>query len=1112
MSTKPLEQEMRLKWDAAQMRKLKQALRSVSGTGEKGFKKADKEASRLEKTLGRLKLAAIGFVSSLGFGAAITAIGRVNGQLEQMRVAFNVMVGDAKKGGKVLKDIFDFTETTPFQFDDVAQAGRVLLAMGGDAATLRDELKLVGDVAAGTGQNIVEIASIFGKIRAKQRLTAEEMMQLAERGVPIYEELEKITGKSGEALNKLVEQGKIRFPALEQVFRNLTSEGGKFNNMMEMQSKTFLGMVSTMKDMGLAAFRESTGKLFGLLKTDLEAIKKRIEDMRKSGEMQTFTSEVALALKGFYEALKTSIGFLIKYRSEIVSIGRAYLIYRGALIGITVAQKVYNGVLYASRLALIAYRHSTLAAKIATNGFKAALAGTGIGAIAIGIGLLTEAIIRFRTNTELSTERLDSFRTALANARSEMAELNDEALRAKDIELRGRMTEATLAHARLLQEQKLLKGRMPSGTERVVTSVGQGVGLQGTLGYGSTTGLSASQIKDKQRLEEVNDEIDEQISLIGSLTAAQSALFDEQKRREEELESGSSGGGGNEKLDFTAKKKLKLSNPVLVALESVFSGATGDFEAKMNELRVKLARGIISEDEFNAQARKVAEEFRDEFAFMLDAGKAGVVGGVNFAEILGRDLTEEELRALREAYLDAFGDVNGVLKETEEKTEDIKDKTKTLVTTVRSIKSAVNGVRQMANSFGILGDELNRVVDGALNTADAFASIIETRGLIGADELSGSAATASLVSGYVGVATSVISMIGGSLGRSGKDQVEAIKENTRRIEKAIGELAETARYGEDGAITGEDAYQIALAMVDAQNAARDPEWDSSTWTVRGGQNLGTSFNNLFDLMEEIGIDTSGFRNRFSRLRSAVFSASDQGFFEDAMKDLGDFWRDLQMMITPLITNLGGFNAATVSGLIGQGSFLRSYGGASDDDLFRTFIEGLGNIEGISGDMRAFLADLAESADPSTSAGRAAIEAAIQAVAQAISRGEFSYGALDVGEVDDILSFLSSLLSGGGSSEEDEFTRSVQIARSITEIQANELVAIQETALMYLRDIRNSLVQGPSPFTKTGGGGSIQRSGGFGDVYLTIESGSSVDETMARIENKLREAERSGLYL
>ena len=1098
---------MRLKWDAAQMRKLKQALRSVSGEGAKGFKKADKEASRLQKTLGRLKLAAIGFISSLGFGAALTAIGRVNGQLEQMRVAFNVMVGDAKKGGKVLQDIFAFTETTPFQFDDVAQAGRVLLAMGGDAATLRDELKLVGDVAAGTGQNIVEIASIFGKIRAKQRLTAEEMMQLAERGVPIYEELEKITGKSGEAMNKLVEQGKIRFPVLEQVFRNLTGEGGKFNNMMEMQSKTFLGMVSTMKDMGLAAFRESTGKLFELLKTDLEAIKTRIEEMRKNGDMEAFTSQVALGLKRFYEALKTSIGFLIKYRSEIVSIGRAYLIYRGALIGITIAQNVYNGILYASRLALIAYRHSTIAATIATNGFKAALAGTGVGAIAIGIGLLTEAIIRFRTNTELSTERMDDFRTALADARSEMAELNDEALRSKDIELRGRMTEATLGHAAALLRKKQLSEKQAELSRRIDAGT-----TAGNWGFTRNRDANAALVEFQRNLPEVeavSEEVEKFFQEITDLAAAQQALGDELSLRSRV---NSDSGGGNDKLDFSTAKKFKIANPVLTALEEAFGSRTGDFEAKMNELRIKLARGVISEDEFKVQARKVAEAFRDQFAFMLDAGEAGIIGDTNFAEILGRDLTEEELRALREAYLDAFGDVKGVLKDTEETTEDVKDKTKALITTLRSIKSAVNGVRQMASSFGILGDELNRVVDGALNTADAFASIIETRGLIASGDLTRSAATASLVSGYVGVATSVISMIGGSLGKSGKDQTEAIKENTRRIEKAIGELAEAARYGEDSRITGDDAYNIALAMVDAQNATREPSWDPSTWTVSGAGGISPAFESLFDLMDEIGIDTSGFRNRLNRLRSDVTTAPDQGFFEDAMSDLSNFWNELQGMLTPLIGNLGGYNSSTVSGLIGQGSFLRSFGGASEDDLFRSFIEGLGNIEGISGDMRGFLEDLADAADPSTSAGRSAIEAAIQAVARAVSRGEFQYGSLDVGEVDDILSFLTSLLTGSDAGAEDEFTRSVQIARSITEIQANELVAIQETALMYLRDIRDSLTQSPAPFAKTGGGGRVQRSGGFGDVYLTIESGSNVEETMARIEDKLREAERSGVYI
>lgn len=1104
--TKPLEQEMRLKWNAVEVRKLKDSLKGASKAGEEGFKKTDKEASKLEKTLGRMKTAAIGFITSLGFGAAITAIGRVNGQLEQMRVAFNVMLGDAKKGGAVLKDIFDFTETTPFQFDEVAQAGRTLLAMGGNAANLKDELKLVGDVAAGTGQSIVEIASIFGKIRAKQRLTAEEMMQLAERGVPIYEELEKITGQSGEAMNKLVETGKIRFPILEQVFRNLTSEGGKFAGMMEMQSKTFLGMVSTLKDMGLAGFREATGRLFELLKSDIEGLKKRIEEMRSNGELEAWTQRVAHGLNELYQTIKLVVGWLIQNREAILSLARAYVAYRVALVGISAAQAVYNGVMIAGRvavnayrLALVAYRHATIAAKIATNSLKAAMAGSGIGLLAVAVGMAAEAIWRFTRNTEDSFETVDIYRQKLAEARGEMEKMTEAELKNAEAKAYS-ATMQELKNRALLSSELIDAEREKKREEANLRELNK----RSRLPVVSTEALTAA----NDEVDRINDALEKSRLLVVEYTAEWEAA----RQLLERFRAGENPGKDPYVFDPTAggkPAKLKLENPVLVALEEVFGSATGDFEAKMNELRIKLARGIISEEEFRDQARKVAEEFRDQFAFMLDAGNAGVIGDVNFAEILGRDLTESELRALREAYLEAFGDVKKVLDDTEEKTEDLKDKTKALVTTVRSIKSAVNGVRQMANAFGFLGDKVNQTLDGLMNTADAITSIYETRALIAEGELKGGAATASLVSGYVGVASSVVGMLSGIFKRSSKDQVDATKENTRRIEKAIEELAQSLRFGED--LSGEDIAEIASALLVAGGFASGASWDD--------ENLAPQFNasatrqyldNLFDMMEEAGIDPTGFRNRAGGYVGAVNMADNRAEFDRTKSALLAFIGEIRSLLNPLLGGIGMFNPQTAGGVLGRSGYLSSLGGASEREAFDDMVQGLLALEGLSGDMRDFLEDIAEMSDPLSPGGREAIKAMVERIAREVASGSFFFGSLTPSEVDEILQAFSGF--GQELGAEDEFTRSVQIARSITEIQANELIAIQETALMYLRDIRDSLSQTPT-LSRTSTGPLLPgRTVEAGDIYLTVNSEGSIENTMRLIEVKLREAERNGAYV
>jgi tape measure domain-containing protein len=103
-------------------------------------------------------------------------------------------------------------------------------------------------VSAGVQAPVNEIAELYGKARVQGRLFAEDINQLTGRGIPIIGELAKQFGVSDSQVKKLVETGQVGFPAIEQAFINMTSQGGKFAGMMEAQSKTTSGLFSTLKD------------------------------------------------------------------------------------------------------------------------------------------------------------------------------------------------------------------------------------------------------------------------------------------------------------------------------------------------------------------------------------------------------------------------------------------------------------------------------------------------------------------------------------------------------------------------------------------------------------------------------------------------------------------------------------------------------------------------------------------------------------------------------------------------------------------------------------------------------------------------------------------------
>ena len=75
-----------------------------------------------------------------------------------------------------------------------------------------------------------------------------DIRQFAGRGIPIYEELGKVLNADRQELNKLVTEGKVGFPEVEKAFKNMTSEGGIYFNLMQEQSKSLTGMLSNLGD------------------------------------------------------------------------------------------------------------------------------------------------------------------------------------------------------------------------------------------------------------------------------------------------------------------------------------------------------------------------------------------------------------------------------------------------------------------------------------------------------------------------------------------------------------------------------------------------------------------------------------------------------------------------------------------------------------------------------------------------------------------------------------------------------------------------------------------------------------------------------------------------
>ena len=220
---------------------------------------------------------------------------------EQLNASLETFLGSAEKAQELVKELNEFSIATPFETDQINQAGRALLAFGTAQEEVVPTLREIGTVAAATGKDINELTLIYGKARAAGRIQGEELNQLAEAGIPIYEELGKVLGVNASEIRKLGEQGRLSFEDLQAVFTNLTQEGGKFDGLLEKQSTTLSGLASTARG-AFAALQRNIGEAFTpLLKTILPPVIRLINRI---------VAGVAPVAKAFGETLVRAFNFL----------------------------------------------------------------------------------------------------------------------------------------------------------------------------------------------------------------------------------------------------------------------------------------------------------------------------------------------------------------------------------------------------------------------------------------------------------------------------------------------------------------------------------------------------------------------------------------------------------------------------------------------------------------------------------------------------------------------------------------------------------------------------------------------------------------------------------
>jgi len=284
------------------MAKLKD-LKVTIGLEKKGLRKLNADLNGMKRRfsadfgaiagMAKNVAAVIGTTLVAGIGILI----KKGAEMETLRTGFISIAGGANKAAAIVKELNDFTAKTPFQLEQVSSAARQLLAVGTQRNELQDQLKMLGDIAASSGQSIEDIAAIFAKVQAKGKVELENLNQLAERGIPIFDQLRTVTGDA----NMEFGAGAVSVEQFNEALGNMTKEGGLAAGAMENLSKTVEGRISTLMD-NLGIELAKTAEKTGLTSKFGKVLESATESLRGlSGVAQ---SDVAAALGLAEEAME----------------------------------------------------------------------------------------------------------------------------------------------------------------------------------------------------------------------------------------------------------------------------------------------------------------------------------------------------------------------------------------------------------------------------------------------------------------------------------------------------------------------------------------------------------------------------------------------------------------------------------------------------------------------------------------------------------------------------------------------------------------------------------------------------------------------------------------
>lgn len=449
----------------------------------------------------------------------VTDMINVRGEFQKTSIAFETMLGSKEKADALMAQMVETAAKTPFDLQGVTSGAKQLLAYGTSADKVNETLVRLGNIASGLSIPLGDLVYLYGTSMSQGRLFTQDVNQFMGRGIPLVAELSKELGKTESEIRKMVTEGKVGFPELQKVIENMTNEGGKFYNLMEMQSTTLSGQISNLGDAWDSMLNSIGEDTQGIASMTISAVTSIIENYKEVGAIIASL----VATYGTYKAAIVVVNTL--ERANI-------MILRQAVVEKKLAAAA--NIVLSNSMAIAAARGKIFATvqKNIISTFKGAgkaLANPYV-LFAAAVGTATYGLYKFYTR-ETEVEKMQK----RYNDTKEAAARREEQHKTKVEELIASIEDETKAEMERVGAMDLLKKMYPGIIEKYIDEEGHLKNLIALKKELSEADATRKAEENKTELQSYDERIKNQEEYIDRMRTNDQSAFDDEIAKLEEL-------------------------------------------------------------------------------------------------------------------------------------------------------------------------------------------------------------------------------------------------------------------------------------------------------------------------------------------------------------------------------------------------------------------------------------------------------------------------------------------------------------------------------------------------------------------------------------------------